>query len=252
MSDTFNKLYGPLIKVDEAKREIQGIITNESVDRSNEICDYASTKPYYKELMSEMSKATDGRNLFPLREMHGLTSAGKGISIQFDDDKKQIFGVFKVEDNDAWQKVLEGCYSGLSQGGAYKKRWQEGDYTRFTAKPIECSLVDVPALPDAVFQLVRANGSVELRKFARTAERVTRMSADYLEIFGNDDSAEFRAAASRRMVPDLAMDSIEFQISKPRANTDKSLYQFYTEEERVKEIIGADVYDLLEKTEGAD
>jgi hypothetical protein len=36
---------------------------------------------------------------------------------------------------------------------------------RFTAKPVEMSLVDAPCLEDAKYQIVKADGGTELRKF---------------------------------------------------------------------------------------
>jgi len=37
--------------------------------------------------------------------------------------------------------------------------------TRYTAEPLEVSLVDHPCLPEATFALIKADGSTELRKF---------------------------------------------------------------------------------------
>lgn len=160
------KLFCPLVKVDQAKREVWGVVTGESVDRDNEVCDYESTVPYYKQLVAEMSKATDGANIFPLRVMHGLVAAGKGIAIEFHDDDKQIYMGFKVVDDNEWKKVQENVYTGFSQGGRYVKRWQDGEVVRYTSKPIEVSLVDLPCLPDATFDFIRTDGVIEVRKFS--------------------------------------------------------------------------------------
>lgn len=160
------QLFCPLVKVDEVKREIWTVVTAQVPDRDKETCHYKTTVPYYKDVVSEMSKATDGKNIFPLREMHGLSAAGKGIAIEFRDDKKEIYMGFKVVDDDAWQKVQEGVYTGVSQGGRYIKKWVEDDINYYTAQPIEVSLVDVPCLERAHFDYIRANGIVEIRKFA--------------------------------------------------------------------------------------
>jgi len=161
-------IFFPLVKVDAVKKEVWGVVTAETPDRDNEVCDYESTVPHYKALVEEMSKATDGKNIFPLRVMHGLVAAGKGISIDFRDEQKQIYMGFKVVDDNEWKKVEEGVYTGFSQGGKYIKRWKDGDLTRYTAKPVECSLVDIPCLPDAHFDYIKLDGTVEVRKFVKS------------------------------------------------------------------------------------
>src|SRR5208282_2099672 len=160
------ELFCPLVKVDEAKREVWTVVTAQVKDRDKETCHYATTVPYYKEMVAEMSKASDGKNIFPLREMHGLSAAGKGIAIEFRDKEKQIYMGFKVVDDDAWNKVVEGVYTGVSQGGKYVKKWVEDDINFYTAKPIEVSLVDMPCLERAHFDFIRADGTVEVKKFA--------------------------------------------------------------------------------------
>ena len=47
MSDQLN-LFIPLSKADAAQRLVFGYATAELPDRSGEICDYATTKPYYE------------------------------------------------------------------------------------------------------------------------------------------------------------------------------------------------------------
>ena len=68
------ELFCPLVKVDEAKREVWTVVTAQIRDRDGETCHYKTTVPYYEEVVEEMKKASDGKNIFPLREMHGLSS----------------------------------------------------------------------------------------------------------------------------------------------------------------------------------
>ena len=164
------QVFCPLVKVDAVKREVWGVVTAESPDRENEICDYETTVPYYKAIVDEMSKATDGKNILPLRAMHGLIAAGKGIGIEFRDEAKQIFMGFKVVDDVEWKKVEENVYTGFSQGGRYIKKWKDGEYMKYTAKPSEVSLVDIPCLSTATFEYVKADGTSEMRKFSKTTE----------------------------------------------------------------------------------
>lgn len=160
------ELFCAFVKADAQKREVWGVVTAEEADKDDEVCDYETTVPYYKEMVAEMAKATDGANIFPLRAMHGLIAAGKGIAIEFRDDKKEVYMGFKVVDDNEWKKVEENVYTGFSQGGRYVKKWKDGDFTRYTAKPIEVSLVDVPCLKRATYDFVRADGTIEVRKFA--------------------------------------------------------------------------------------
>ncbi len=156
----------PLVKVDESKREVGGIVTQQSPDKDGETCHYKSTVPFYKAWSEELSKASDGKNLGNLREMHGLRAAGAGKSMVFDDTNRAIFMTFKVVDDDAWKKCTEGVYTGFSQGGEYINKWRGDDgQLYYTAKPSEVSLVDNPCLPTAHFEFVRADGKTEMRKF---------------------------------------------------------------------------------------
>lgn len=163
-------IFCPLVKVDVAKREVWGVVTAEVPDKTDEICDYETTAPYYEGVVKEMSKATDGKNIFPLRAMHGLVAAGKGISIEFRKEAKEIYMGFKVVDDAEWNKVEENVYTGFSQGGRYIKRWKDGNFVRYTADPGEVSLVDMPCLTRAHFEVVKADGTTEMRKFSKTAE----------------------------------------------------------------------------------
>jgi hypothetical protein len=156
-----------LTKVDEAKREVGGIVTAEAEDKDGEICEYKSTKPYYEEWSQEFAKATDGKSLGNLRVMHGLQAAGVGKALDFNDEDKAITMTFKVVDDDAWKGVQEGMYTGFSQGGNYIKQWKGKDGKQwYTAQPTEVSLVDNPALGLAHFEFIRANGQSEVRKFS--------------------------------------------------------------------------------------
>jgi hypothetical protein len=100
--------------------------------------------------------------------MHGAVAAGKLVEIAFNDEQRRIEICGKVVDDDEWQKVEEGVYTGFSQGGRYLKRWPDPDepkLVRYTAEPLEVSLVDHPCLPEATFAVIKADGSTELRKF---------------------------------------------------------------------------------------
>jgi hypothetical protein len=158
-------LFIPLTKVDEENRIVYGVATAESLDRSGEVCDYASTKPYYERWSNGIAKSTGGRSLGNVRAMHGKVAAGKLIGISFDDAAKKIAVAAKVVDDGEWSKVLEGVYTGFSHGGRYVRKWTENGTKRYTADPSELSLVDLPCLPEATFEVVKADGATETRGF---------------------------------------------------------------------------------------
>lgn len=156
----------PIVKVDAARRLVYGLATAEVADRAGEICDYATTKPFYEKWSQAIEESTGGKSLGHLRAMHHAVAAGKVTALTFNDEKRQIEICAKVVDDDEWKKVEEGVYTGFSQGGTYARRWtDDAGLTRYTAEPHEISLVDLPCLPDARFQMIKADGSEEIRAF---------------------------------------------------------------------------------------
>ena len=170
--DHYLKLFIPITKVDAARRLVYGVATAEKPDIAGEMCDYASTKPLYQKWSEGFAKTTDGKSLGNLRAMHGNVAAGKLVEIVFNDEAKQVEICGKVVDDAEWQKVEEGVYTGFSQGGRYLKRWPDPEnpsLMRYTAEPLEVSLVDHPCLPEATFSVIKADGTTELRKFKPAA-----------------------------------------------------------------------------------
>lgn len=156
----------PIKKVDAARRLVTGVATAEIPDRVGEVCDYATTKPLYEQWSQSIAATTGGKSLGNLRAMHGNVAAGKLVSLKFNDDLKQIEICAKVVDDAEWAKVEEGVYTGFSQGGTYVDRWKDpSGIMRYTAEPHEISLVDLPCLPEARFELIKSDGSQEMRLF---------------------------------------------------------------------------------------
>ena len=161
----------PLTKADEATREVWGIAAVEEPDAHREILDYELSKPNFLAWSERMSQATAGKSKGNVRAMHkgALAAVGKVIHFEALDDKKAFYVGTKIVDDEAWNKVVEGVYTGFSVGGRYGKRFPDAmlkGYTRYEALPSELSLVDVPAAPDARFEMVKADGMIEMRKFA--------------------------------------------------------------------------------------
>jgi hypothetical protein len=132
------RMFIPIKKVDAARRLVYGVATAEAEDRSGEICDYATTKPLYEKWSDEIATSTGGKSFGNLRAMHGPVAAGKVTALTFNDAEKQIEICAKVVDDAEWAKVLEGVYTGFSQGGAYERRWTDAEgKTRYTAAPMK-------------------------------------------------------------------------------------------------------------------
>jgi hypothetical protein len=182
------QIFIPITKIDAARRLVYGVVTAEKPDVAGEVCDYSTTKPLYQKWSEKFASATDGKSLGNLRAMHGNVAAGKLVEIAFNDTAKRIEICGKVVDDAEWQKVEEGVYTGFSQGGRYLKRWPDPDepaLMRYTAEPLEVSLVDHPCLPEATFAVIKADGSTELRKFkVGAAARESDLLADALAKIG--------------------------------------------------------------------
>lgn len=159
----------PITKVDEAKRLVYGVMSQEILDKSGEIMDYATGKPAFLKWSEDLFEASKGKSYGNVREMHGMNAAGLlSQPLAFNDDEKTVECCAKVIDDQAWMKVSSGVYTGFSIGGAYKARWQDPEnpeVTRYTPEPCEVSLVDNPCVPSATFNVIKADGSSELRKF---------------------------------------------------------------------------------------
>jgi hypothetical protein len=160
--DSFN-LFIPITKIDEEKREVYGVGAVEIADRSNQIFDYATSKPRIQKWSSETALRSQGKSLGNVREMHKASAvAGKVIKIDFDDAGKRVLLGSKIVDDAAWNKVKEGVYTGYSIGGNYANIWPDNsDFgkMRYTAEPTEWSLVDAPCIPGSIFTVIKAEGA---------------------------------------------------------------------------------------------
>lgn len=166
------KLFVPITKVDVERREVYGAIAEEKVDKSGEIFDYDSSKDYFKQWSADISKTTNGKSLGNVRSMHSKLAAGKLVALNFDDATKIIDAGAKIVDDNEWNKVIEGVYTGFSIGGEYVKRWHDNaaKATRYTANPHEVSIVDNPCMYGATFDIIKADGSTEMAKFVGGSE----------------------------------------------------------------------------------
>jgi hypothetical protein len=140
----------PFAKVDKERRIVSGFATLDNLDRQNDIVTTDASLKAFSKFRGN------------IREMHQPSAVGKMVAFKedkyFDPETKKFYsGVFvsayvsKGAQN-AWEKVLDGTYTGFSIGGRMNK-WDDG-YDEKMDKPIriikeydlvELSLVDNPA-----------------------------------------------------------------------------------------------------------
>jgi HK97 family phage prohead protease len=156
----------PISKIDEEQRMVWGYATVEELDAHGEIIGY------------EASKKAFPRWLGNIREMHGDKAIGKRIDVQFNDADKGVWlGAYISESADgenAWTKVKEGILQAYSIGGNINdfKMVKIGgaDHLMVTDYDLyEVSLVDNPACPSAMLQVVKNAGGV-----LRQAEQIKK------------------------------------------------------------------------------
>jgi hypothetical protein len=158
-------LFCPLRKADAKQRIVAGTAASEIPDRDHEVFDYESSKPHFIEWSENAKKASGGKSAGNVRGMHSMIAAGKLTDIGFDDRGKSIYIEAKILDDGEWRKVENGVYTGFSIGGQYLRKWSDGALRRYTAKPSEISLVDLPCNPSCGFELIKRDGSSERRAF---------------------------------------------------------------------------------------
>jgi len=160
------RLSMPFSKVDQERRIVSGFATLDNVDRQADI------------VTTEASLEAFAKFRGNIREMHQPIAIGKMISFKedkyFDPDTKKFYSGVYVSTyiskgaQDAWEKVLDGTYTGFSIGGRMNK-WDDAldtnsdkqvriikDYTL-----TELSLVDSPANQFANILSVQKNSAGE-------------------------------------------------------------------------------------------
>ena len=144
------RLSMPLTKVDQERRIVSGFASLDNLDKQDDI------------VTTEASMSAFAKFRGNIREMHQPSAIGKMVSFKeekyFDPETKKFYkGVFvsayiSKGAQDAWEKVLDGTYTGFSIGGRMNK-WDDA-YDEKSDKPIriikeydlvELSLVDSPA-----------------------------------------------------------------------------------------------------------
>jgi len=197
-------LFAQLVKVDEATRTVYGRAVQEVPDHAGEIFDYESSAPYFKSWSEDVAKITDGKSVGNVRAMHGKVAAGKLTELTGNDTEKAFDVAAQIVDDNEWKKCQEGVYTGFSIGGRYVKKWQDGDFTRYTAQPNEISLVDAPCVPTARFTVVKADGSEVEQEFA-AAEGLLKQHW----FCGIDEHRHLAKDDARKCIGDQAIEKAE-------------------------------------------
>jgi hypothetical protein len=144
------RLSMPFAKVDQERRIVSGFATLDNIDRQNDIVTPEASMKAFENFRGN------------IREMHQPKAIGKMVAFKedkyFDPETKKFYSGVYVSAyvskgaQDAWEKVLDGTYTGFSIGGrmndydsAYDEKMDATvriikDYTL-----VELSLVDSPA-----------------------------------------------------------------------------------------------------------
>jgi hypothetical protein len=192
------RLSMPIGKVDKERRVVSGFATLDNVDKQGDVVDTSASLTAFKNFRGN------------LREMHQPSAVGKVVSFKedryFDPNTKKFYSGVYVSAyvskgaQDAWEKVLDGTYSGFSIGGNIKKYDDQVDSG--TENPIriikeyelhELSLVDNPANQFAnIFSIEKVNGQTTIDGYLSKTEieNVFWDSENDIVLLSDSDSAE--------------------------------------------------------------
>jgi hypothetical protein len=170
------RLSMPIGKVDVERRMVSGFATLDNVDKQGDIVTTESSVEAFKNFRGN------------LREMHQPSAVGKIVSFKEDkyfdpNDKKFYSGVYvsayvSKGAQDAWEKVLDGTYTGFSIGGniktwddAYDEKIDKSIRVIKTYELHELSLVDNPANQFAnIVSIEKVNGQNVVSGYLSKAE----------------------------------------------------------------------------------
>ena len=149
-SENSMALHFPITKVNKEKRTVSGFATLDNLDRHGDV------------VTAEASKKAFDNFRGNIREMHGASAVGKMVNFKEDnyfdpETQKKYTGIYVTAyiskgAQDAWEKCLDGTYSGFSIGGnivdAKMEKLESDSETHRVIHDFdlhELSLVDSPA-----------------------------------------------------------------------------------------------------------
>lgn len=175
--------FARLVKADSRTRTITGIATASVPDRDNETLDFSSSAPRFAAWSADQYSASNGRSYGNIREMHQPRAVGLiSEPLDIDSDAQQIRITARIVDDECWKRICTGVLTGLSIGGRYLAKWSgqlNGEATTFyTAEPVEISVVDRPALPEAMLTVVKRDGSIKQVSFKSRSTQMSQFIPD--------------------------------------------------------------------------
>lgn len=174
-------LYAPIVRIDNNKREVEGVATSEAVDSYGTVFSYEASKRAFQAWIERTAN---------VREMHERRAVGKGVGVFFDDEQKQVIVRSRVSKGaqDTWEKVVDGTLSGYSVG-ATNPVWDKVERSGKTVPYLvsydlaELSLVDNASNPDGHgLAVCRADGLSDLVDITETEQAVAATPIETPEV----------------------------------------------------------------------
>lgn len=177
MQDNTFHVSFPIDMIKAEERIVTGVATADNIDSSGDIIEFDASEKAFK--------AWRGN----IREMHAPVAVGKAIDyepVDLDIDGSSYRGMrlsafVSKGAQSTWEKVLDGTLSAFSVGGKILEKKIDDTLSKQLGRPIhriskyelgEVSLVDNPANPAAVVELVKSNAAGELCYVLETDEDI--------------------------------------------------------------------------------
>jgi len=182
-------MFAQLSKVDSFLGIVTGTMACAEVDYDNEILDYEGSKPYFRAWSDSQLAISQGKSYGNVRLQH---DEKKPIGILtmppvYDDEAKCIKVTAQIIDPVAKDLLRAGVLTGFSIGGDYIKKTPLGNgVTQYIAGPSEVSACDRPCSPSATFSSVKADGTIELKKFRSKEEPPVKHFLTLVKSYGFD------------------------------------------------------------------
>ena len=262
------RLSMPLTKVDKDRRIVSGFASLDNVDKQDDI------------VTSEASMDAFAKFRGNIREMHQPSAVGKMVSFKedkyFDPESKKFYkGVFvsayiSKGANDAWEKVLDGTYTGFSIGGRMNK-WddaydEKSDKTIRVIKEydlVELSLVDSPANQFANIVSVEKVDGIDVFKGDETVLENVFYDKESGIVIASENESELSPVTGEQMTnigfvektDNEKIDMIKFLVDSAKGiNTskiNKEVQPMTENTETIAEVIETEAVVEVEKSEVA-
>jgi|TARA_Y100000034_G_scaffold132527_1_gene195760 hypothetical protein len=162
MDDNMFRVSFPIDLVKREERIVTGVATADNIDKSGDIVEFDATLKAFDDWLGN------------IREMHAPVAVGKSVGfepVNLDFDGKSHKGMklsafISKGAQPTWEKILDGTLSAFSIGGRILERKRDEQLSKELGRPVsriskyelgEVSLVDNPANPAAVVELVKSN-----------------------------------------------------------------------------------------------